>query len=44
MFNVSVDLEGKAETEFQELKDKLAFKNNTEVIRWAITFANKRFK
>ncbi len=44
MMNVSVDLEGKAELEFNELKDKLAFKNNTEVIRWAVTFANKRYQ
>lgn len=44
MLNISVDLDGKSEVEFQELKDKLSFKNNTEVVRWAVSFANKRYQ
>lgn len=44
MLNVNVDLEGKAETDFIELKDKLSFKNNTEVLRWAIRFTNEQYR
>jgi hypothetical protein len=41
---VQAVLEGKQVEAFEELKRKLNIKNDSEVLRWAITYTEKRIK
>jgi hypothetical protein len=41
---VNVEFKEQAKEDFIELKQKLRMENNNDVIRWAIAFANKKFK
>ncbi len=39
---ITVELFGDAKKDFLELKAKLRIENNTDVLRWATSYANKR--
>lgn len=40
---VNIEFKERAKEDFLELKQKLRMESSTDVVRWAVAFANKRF-